>query len=58
MNDVMIEVPSDVSEVSDLRSVSLAELLADPATAAVRARVIPAPTKASIFSVGASNSCI
>lgn len=58
MNDTVIDAPSDASEVTDLRGVSLAELLVDPAAAAVRARVIPAPAKAPIHTVGAFNSCI
>jgi hypothetical protein len=56
MNNVMIEVPSDVSEVSDLCGVSLSELPAGPATEAIVARV--AYEKTPAFAVGAFNSYI
>lgn len=58
MNDVMTEVPSDSSEVSDLRGVSLAELLTEPATDAVVARVTCEESKAPDFAPGSFNSSI
>jgi hypothetical protein len=58
MNDLTTTAPSDASEVRDLRGVSLAELLADPATDAVVARVTSEPSKAPAFAVGAFNSYI
>lgn len=57
MNDVMIEVPSGVSEVSDLRSVSLSELPAGLSAEAVAARVT-CGTPAPAFAVSAFNSHI
>jgi hypothetical protein len=57
MNDVMNEVPSGVSEVSDLRNVSLAELPAGLTAEAVVARVTSG-MKAPAFAVSAFNSYI
>lgn len=56
MNNVMIEVPSDASEVSDLCGVSLSELPTGPAAEALVARV--AYEKTPAFAVGAFNSYI
>jgi hypothetical protein len=57
MNDVMIEVSSGVSEVSDLRSVSLSELPAGLSAGALAARVTSG-TLAPAFAVSAFNSYI
>jgi len=57
MNDVMIEVSSGVSEVSDLRSVSLSELPAGLSAVTLAARVT-SEALVPAFAVSAFNSYI
>ena len=49
---------AEEAEVQDLRDVPLAELLSDPATAAVRARVVATPEPVVTLHLPSFNSAI